>query len=239
YEGAIRDLGASPTWTGRSELPAIRLALLIQSLRRFRPHVVQAAHFFVNLYAVISAKTVGAVAIGAIRNDTVFDIRDTGIWGGRLLRAPSVLIANSETARRNAIAAGAAPEAVHVVANVLAPAGGPAPAAREYATGDVSLLAIGRLVPAKRFDRFVDALARVRREIPMVSGVIAGAGPERERLVAQAERLGVGAEALRMPGHLPDVGSELGRDAILVLTSDHEGFPNVLLEAMAAGLPVV
>src|SRR5690606_29768369 len=79
----------------------------------------------------------------------------------------------------------------------------------------------------------------IRREIPSMSGLLAGTGPERERLEAQAGRLALDPAALRMPGHLPDITAELGRDAILVLTSDHEGLPNVLLEAMAAGLPVV
>jgi glycosyltransferase involved in cell wall biosynthesis len=101
------------------------------------------------------------------------------------------------------------------------------------------VMAVGRLVRAKRFDRFVAALAGARRRVPELRGVIVGDGPERDALEAEARRLDLNPPALRFVGRRVDVPALLRQADILVSSSDHEGFPNVLLEAMAAYLPVV
>jgi glycosyltransferase involved in cell wall biosynthesis len=67
---------------------------------------------------------------------------------------------------------------------------------------------------------------------------IAGEGPERAKLERLARRLRV-ADRVSLPGHLKST-DELLRDAdVFVLSSDYEGLPAVLIEAMAAGLAVV
>jgi glycosyltransferase involved in cell wall biosynthesis len=98
------------------------------------------------------------------------------------------------------------------------------------------LTSVGRLVELKGHDLVIRALTLV----PHATLVIAGDGPERKRLEALARSLGVDAR-VRFLGELPQpdlVGVYGGADA-LVLASRHEGWPNVLLEAMACGCPVV
>ncbi|MBC7987755.1 MAG: glycosyltransferase, partial [Sphingomonadaceae bacterium] len=68
--------------------------------------------------------------------------------------------------------------------------------------------------------------------------VIVGEGPERGAILAEAARLGV-AERVSLPGFLPDPARYLGLFDIFALSSDSEQFPISLVEAMAAGLPVV
>lgn len=98
------------------------------------------------------------------------------------------------------------------------------------------LLGVGRLAPQKRWDRAVAALPSLAdRSVPLV---LLGEGPLRGELVAQAAALGVG-ERLLMPGYAADPLAAMARATALVLTSDYEGVPGVLREALSVGTPVV
>lgn len=94
---------------------------------------------------------------------------------------------------------------------------------------------VARLWPQKRLDRFVGALAALSAN---VHGVVAGEGHERESLERLGRRLGV-AQRLHLLGYRADVGDVLAAFDVFVLTSDYEGIANAMLEAMAAGVPVV
>src|SRR5207237_5161057 len=76
------------------------------------------------------------------------------------------------------------------------------------------------------------------RRFPDARFVIAGAGPEMRALVVRAQALGV-AGAFTFLGHCDDVPARLREADLFVLPSRSEAFPNALLEAMAAGLPIV
>ncbi|MFU8858238.1 MAG: glycosyltransferase family 4 protein [Deferrisomatales bacterium] len=102
-----------------------------------------------------------------------------------------------------------------------------------------SLLAVGNLVPEKGFDLLLEAVARLGAEYSDLKVTVAGGGSERARLEAQAERLGLGGR-VRFLGPVPhDELPRLYREAgAFVLPSRREGCPNVVLEALASGLPV-
>jgi len=242
YEAALKEIGVDPIWIGRFGAPPLRLLRLGWLLRAFAPHVVQAGHFFANLYAALGARACGAISIGSIRNDGVFELRENRGWGPLLLRLPSTLIANSHAGARVAQARGRPWEDIIVVPNVID--------LREFdaVRTDMKLrpdpsgplaIAVGRLVRQKRFDRLLAALAEARRHVPDLSAVIVGEGPERGALELEAVRLGLGETAVRFLGGRADVPALLRQADFLVSSSDHEGFPNVLLEAMAARLPTV
>ncbi len=99
-------------------------------------------------------------------------------------------------------------------------------------------LAAGRLSPEKGFDTLIDAFARLCRRIPAARLTICGEGPERPRLEAMSQALGLD-ERLQLPGFVPDPIGRLGGGRIFVMSSRREGFPNVLIEALAAGMPVI
>jgi glycosyltransferase involved in cell wall biosynthesis len=241
YEGPLEHAGVPVVWAGRYRLP-LRAATLAQSVRAFRPHIIQAVHFFTNLYVVWAARLIGCLEVGSIRNDTQFDMAECGRWGGPLLRAPRTLVSNSNTAARRAEQRGIAASRLHVLTNVIDieefdracdPPSGEDPAREAVA------IAVARLVAFKRLDRFLRALALARQRGIRIRGTIVGDGPARHSLEALAGALGLLPDGVSFLGARDDVPRLLSRADMLVLTSQHEGFPNVLLEAMAARLPVV
>lgn len=98
------------------------------------------------------------------------------------------------------------------------------------------LIGVGRLAPQKRWERAIDALARLADR--SVELVILGEGERRAALEAHARSLGLGAR-VHLPGYAADPGPAIAGAAALVLTSDFEGVPGVLREALALGTPVV
>ena len=101
------------------------------------------------------------------------------------------------------------------------------------------VLAAARLYPQKRLDRFLEAIRLARRSCPQILGVIAGDGELRGELEAHAARLGIVPGGAIFLGQRSDVPCLMKGADIFVLTSDWEGMPNVVQEAMAACLPVV
>lgn len=97
---------------------------------------------------------------------------------------------------------------------------------------------VGRLSPEKGQWPLIGAFAAVVEQYPAARLVFAGEGPDRARLEARVAALGLG-ETVRFLGYRADVKDVFGDLDLLVLSSDTEGLPNVVLEAMALGVPVV
>lgn len=102
--------------------------------------------------------------------------------------------------------------------------------------GELVIGTVAGLRPVKNLPRLVRAFAAMTAGHARL--VIVGAGPESERIAAEAGRLGV-ADRLVMPGFLADPARWIGRFDVFALSSDSEQFPISLVEAMAAGLPAV
>ena len=100
------------------------------------------------------------------------------------------------------------------------------------------LLAVGRLSHEKGFDLSLEALARVRRAFLKADLLIAGGGSEESELRKKAKLLGL-ESAVCFAGHLRWPYGCFLRATLFVLSSRHEGMPNALLDAAAAGLPLV
>jgi L-malate glycosyltransferase len=101
--------------------------------------------------------------------------------------------------------------------------------------GDVVIGTLAGLRPVKNLCRLVRAFAQLP---PHTRLVIVGEGPDRDAIAAEAAHLGV-ADRVLLPGFLAQPHSYLGLFDVFALSSDSEQFPIALVEAMAAGLPLV
>jgi glycosyltransferase involved in cell wall biosynthesis len=99
-----------------------------------------------------------------------------------------------------------------------------------------TIVAAGRMAAVKGFETAISAFALLND--PDARLVILGDGPLKKKLQQQAERLGV-ADRVSLPGYVPCIRPWLDKAGLFLLSSRYEGFPAVLIEAIAAGRPVV
>lgn len=101
-----------------------------------------------------------------------------------------------------------------------------------------TIVAIGRVVRQKNPELFIAAARRVLEVMPGAKFLWVGAGAMRDRLIAELSESGQ-AERVSFVGERADVEKVLDDADLFWLTSNWEGLPNVVIEAMASGLPVV
>jgi glycosyltransferase involved in cell wall biosynthesis len=104
--------------------------------------------------------------------------------------------------------------------------------------GEVLVGFVGRLVPIKRVDLVLRAVAGARQQGVPVRLMLVGDGPCRASLEELADRLGI-SDIVRFVGYLPDSSAAAAAADIAILASDNEGTPVALIEAAAAGCPAV
>ena len=239
WEQRILELGVPVTYVGQAGSKLARVRRIVKELKAHLPDILQSQHFYTNLYVVAAARALGVREVGAMRNDGASEVKATGrVVGNLSLRAPRMIAANSRGAIRTAIRLGVPSARLQLLPNVV-DTDHFRPASRK-ANGPVRIVGVGRLVEQKRFDRFLSVLARVQRHAPnMTQTLIVGEGADRAKLEKQARDLGLLPEALEFRGNVTDTAALYRAADILLLTSDHEGTPNVVMEAMACGLSVV
>lgn len=96
----------------------------------------------------------------------------------------------------------------------------------------------GRLSPEKNHARLIEAFREVHEKNPQTRLVIAGDGPLRDELQAKITQLGL-SESAKLVGHTSNPYRLMANSDVFVLSSDYEGQPMVLLEALVLGLPVI
>lgn len=213
-----------------------RVMALRHEITAIRPHVV--VSFIDSTNVLVLMATIG-LAIPVIISERIDPRYSVAGAAWRLLRrliyrrAAAVVVQTQDAAR---YFKGWHLRRCDVMPNPVFPASRTA----RYQTreGTKLIISAGRLARQKRFDLLIRAFARLAEEYPEWEVVIVGDGPEREALARLVDSLGLNGR-VRLIGTVPDLNEWLSRAELFVLASDFEGFPNVLCEALAAGLPVV
>jgi glycosyltransferase involved in cell wall biosynthesis len=112
------------------------------------------------------------------------------------------------------------------------------PATPDSARPRIRFGTVGRLVPVKAHRILIDAFATLLQRVPEAELTIAGQGPLFGEIQARIRELGIAAH-VTLAGETRDVPAMLRKCDIFVFSSISEGLPIVILEAMAAGLPIV
>ena len=216
-----------------------KLRDLRRLVRTLRPEVVHSYSFYLNLAAYCSVHGTKAIALGSMRSALHLDKRVNGRVLGKLsARWPRTQIYNSYEAANCADRSSSPfiPKRRIVVRNGVDLDGFPfLPLPHSRRT---TILGVGSLVDVKRWDRLLTAAAEMKRRQLEFGVRIVGDGPLWSSLEAEATRLGV-SDCVAFQGYSHDVPRLMAEANFIVHTSDAEGCPNVLMEAMACGRATV
>ena len=158
------------------------------------------------------------------------------LWADRLMRPlTTTVVCVSESERTAGLAARTCRADRTVVIHNAVDVDG-ASVATPDGSPPMRIIGVGRLAPPKDFRTLLRAVGRLDRGA--VELTLLGDGPDRAALEDEIASLGL-AEDVTLAGEVPDVPSRLAHADVFVLSSSSEGFPISVLEAMAAGLPVV
>jgi L-malate glycosyltransferase len=225
-----------------------QIARMAALLRDHRVRIVHATDFNTNLLAFAAGRLAGAKVIVS-RVDLGHLREGFGKWHRRVekwnARHADLVVANADAVRELCIRdERCRPERVAVVRNGIdlprfdRLASQPLQAPLPLGPDDVPVAAIGNLWPVKGHRTLIEAAALLSGRLPRVKFLCAGEGPEREFLEKRIRELGLEARVFLL-GHRLDVPAILTRSRAACLCSSAEGLSNALMEAMAAGLPIV
>ncbi len=226
-------------------------------VRRARPDVVVAFLSYLSVLTATRAARVGTRVIFDVETPvsaflTDSEYRWSGRWNRRLFSAAmrvgcalaDLIVATSRGVAEDLVDSFGAPSArVHVVPN---PVDLPAVAAAAQEPIDRTIQALwkppvivaaGRLAEAKNYPLLIDAFALLRERIP-VSLFILGKGDEESALRQMIQARGLGDD-VHLCGIQTNPWKYIARADVFALTSRYEGFGNVVVEAMACGVPIV
>jgi glycosyltransferase involved in cell wall biosynthesis len=217
-------------------------------VKKHRIQIVHAHDYKTDLLALLLARRLGVIPLSTVHGFSGHSKKEAFYYAVDkkiLTRFPHVITVSNDL-RQCLLDAGAKPERVTTVLNAIEPDRfrrdpSSVPAARaKFGIGDDAIVlgSVGRLEIEKRFDILVRVFARIHAENPKVALMIAGAGSLGESLQQQIDSLGVG-DACRLMGHLKGVPEFHHALDVYVQSSNNEGTPNAVLEAMALGTPVV
>ena len=214
-----------------------------QLMRHLRKHQIAVAHsfdFYVNLTLVPAAKVAGVPVVGSQRQ--LGDLLTRAQFRAQLemFRWCDRVVCNSKAAADRLVLAGLRASKLVVIGNGLPPvAFAKSPAALPRQDGLLRVGMIARMnIRAKNQDLFLRAAARLRSKFPEIEFLLVGDGPFRGELEKLATDLGIQRQA-RFLGDRRDIGAILAGMDISVVASSSESLSNVMLESMAAGVPVI
>jgi len=262
-EGNLFDLAAlkGVAWValpglGREVRPWRDLRALLglyRMMRSFRPHIVHTHTAKAGMLGRLAARVAGVpVVVHTFHGHVLrgyFGPLTTAFYRAverRLGASSDVLVAVSDSVKRDLVALGVAPAAKIRVIPLgldLEPLAGVLPRGSLRGEAGVPESApvvgiVGRLAPIKDVGTFLRAAAAVRAAVPAVRFAVVGDGEERGRLEAERARLGL-EDCVFFHGWRRDMAAVYGDLDVVVNCSRNEGTPVALIEAMAAGRPVV
>ncbi len=211
--------------------------------------VIHSHEYKTDLLAWLLARSTGAAPLATAHGWTGHSRRERFVYypaDKRLLRRFPMVVAVSSEVKGELVAHGCRPDRVRVLLNGIDhrrfcrdPVRIPE-ARKRFGLSDglLAIGAVGRLEPQKRFDLLIAAFRRVAEDWPRARLLIAGDGSLRESLQRLIATNHLEARC-RLLGHLDDVMALHHALDVYVQSSDYEGTPNAVLEAMALGTPIV
>lgn len=206
---------------------------LRQKLIEVKPDIVYAFQEKTIIYSLISLLGVGFIKVAAIRNHPEYKKLPL-LYS--VLRSLLYMRANTIVVQTEGIKnwfANKGYQKLKVIPNPITLSENIGESAKKN-----TIVACGRLVPQKGFDKLLEVFADLKEEMPDWTVQIIGDGPELNNLFEKATDLGI-KDKVTFLGYQENPSSFYSKAGVFSFTSDYEGFPNALCEAMVAGMAVV
>jgi glycosyltransferase involved in cell wall biosynthesis len=213
-----------------------RAAEFARWCRSHRIAVVHTCDLYANTFALPAAAVAGVpVRVGSRRELAPDKSLAQLALQRQAYRCAHAVVANSAAAAQCLRQEGVAADRIRVISNGIQPDG----FASVRTAGPLTrILTVANLRREKAHEVLFGAIARIAPRHPSIHLRVAGDGPRAAELMALAASLGI-ADRVDFLGHRDDVPTLLAEADLFVLPSRSEAFPNAVVEAMAAGLPVV
>lgn len=226
------------------------VARYIALMRRRRFDIVDAWLF--HAYALVAAtRDATATPVVVAGRRSLSDFKDGFNLINRTLdlvarRRADAIVANGEAVRSDVVRReGLAPERIDVIRNGIAPVADMSVEARRivrsrwgFGPDNVVVGTVANYKEGKGLEAIIDIAARARQDVPGLRFVLVGEGPHRQTLKTMIADRGLTRHVI-LHGHAADARALYGAFDIGLQASISEGLPNAVLEASAAGLPIV
>lgn len=238
WEQPLQDLGIVVHCFEGTKSKWSRFQALRKIVAKMQPQCIYSFHFFTNTYAWFAGWGSKALVLGSIRNDGFFEKRMTGWMAYFHYYLPQKIVANSFHGSTNARKAFFIKRQVLLLPNAVDAQAFPYQFQPLVPQQPLRLLFVGRLEVQKRPDRLLHWFHKL-----LTTGIpaqldLAGDGSLRTAMEHLADELKI-ASKVNFLGRVASPQNLMQKAHWLVLSSDYEGTPNVVLEAMSAGLPVI
>jgi glycosyltransferase involved in cell wall biosynthesis len=241
----IKSLGIPLWYMARALGRAGRVRQIASLLRSEKMQIVHGWDLHTNAYAAVAGRLAGiSLCLGSMR------LNYEGLADHKFLRwigyrGLDFLIANSARAadqvrqlRLTRAPVRVVPNGVHIPPQVSQAERSRLKAELGFSDTPLLIGSIGRMDGNKNHAMLLQIFAALTEKWPALRLVIIGDGPLKSHLAAMAAQLGV-AQKICLPGSIPRAARYLQAMDVFCLTSHTEGMPNVVMEAAAAGVPVV
>ena len=246
WEETIERMGIPLLRVARTRNRFARLLAVVKALRPYRPELVHGWHLFASPYAGAAGKLLGARAsLGSLRGSFEAYRRQRAEALLTECLVDGILVNSRSAGDRLSASRGAGRKKIYTLPNAVeerveersrARAGW---SARWGIPEDRFWIgSVGRLDPGKRFDHLLEIVAMLARDGRNVHAVLVGDGPAREDLRQKAAALGI-ADRTTLAGADPAVRESMGALDLFCFPSPDEGLPNAVMEAAAAGVPIL
>ncbi|MCA9196366.1 MAG: glycosyltransferase family 4 protein [Planctomycetales bacterium] len=225
----------NPSWLGRVTAPGKRILRLRRALQRQRPDIVISFCDRTNLETLLATR---GLKVPVLASERTNPRQNPQRWPWPLLRRHLYPLASRMVVQTAAVGQHTQSQApgtrVTTIANPLRPLDENSPQTNRAET----IVAVGRLDPCKGLDTLIAAFVMIHQRHPSWTMQIVGEGSERTALTALIAKFNL-QHRIHFVGQTQHPEEYLSTAGIYVLPSRWEGFPNSLLEAMAAGCPCV
>lgn len=225
--------GLLARWTPTAELYRLLAIFYLCTLKKV--HVLMGIHFVLHCVYTALARMIFRIPLVMLIIESPDKYRTHPLFHFFLRRADLIGVRGHHSRDYIAETAGIDRQKIFITPDIhdFDKAPPPADTAKDY-----DLIFIGYYTPAKRIDILLEVMRRLRERVPQVRLALIGDGPLREMVTTTIARLGL-EETVDRVGFVDSIYPYLHRSRVFLMTSETEGLPTVLLEAMGCGLPFV